>query len=52
MFPAALLGRIQVVPYFPLSDEMLGNIIRPQLNRIKKRVAENHKASSATATRW
>ncbi len=30
--------------YFPLSDEMLGNIIRLQLNRIKKRVAENHKA--------
>jgi len=44
VFPAALLGRIQVVPYFPLSDEMLGNIIRLQLNRIKKRVAENHKA--------
>lgn len=45
VFPAALLGRIQVVPYFPLSDEMLGNIIRLQLNRIKKRIAENHKAA-------
>ncbi|MEQ1593758.1 MAG: type VI secretion system ATPase TssH [Casimicrobium sp.] len=45
VFPAALLGRIQVVPYFPLSDEMLGNIIRLQLNRIKKRIAENHKAT-------
>jgi type VI secretion system protein VasG len=32
------------VPYFPLSDEMLGNIIRLQLGRIKKRIAENHKA--------
>ncbi len=44
VFPAALLGRLQVIPYFPLSDEMLGNIIRLQLNRIKKRIAENHKA--------
>ena len=45
VFPAALLGRIQTVPYFPLSDEMLGNIIRLQLGRIKERIAENHKAA-------
>ncbi len=44
VFPAALLGRIQTVPYYPLSDEMLGNIIRLQLGRIKKRILENHKA--------
>jgi type VI secretion system protein VasG len=44
VFPAALLGRLQVIPYYPLSDEMLGNIIRLQLNRIKKRIVENHKA--------
>ena len=44
VFPAALLGRLQVIPYFPLSDEMLGNIIRLQLGRIKKRIAENHKS--------
>jgi type VI secretion system protein VasG len=44
VFPAALLGRLQVIPYYPLSDEMLGNIIRLQLGRIKKRIAENHKA--------
>lgn len=44
VFPAALLGRLQVIPYYPLSDDMLGNIIRLQLNRIKKRVAENHKS--------
>jgi type VI secretion system protein VasG len=44
VFPAALLGRLQVIPYFPLSDEMLGNIIRLQLDRIKKRIAENHRA--------
>ncbi len=45
VFPAALLGRIQVIPYYPLSDEMLGNIIRLQLERIKRRVADNHQAS-------
>ena len=41
-FPAALLGRLVVVPYYPLSDEMMGNIVRLQLGRIKKRVAQNH----------
>jgi type VI secretion system protein VasG len=42
VFPAALLGRLVVVPYYPLSDEMMGNIVRLQLGRIGKRVAENH----------
>jgi type VI secretion system protein VasG len=43
VFPAALLGRLVVVPYYPLSDDMLANIIRLQLGRIKKRIAEQHK---------
>ncbi len=43
VFPAALLGRLVVIPYYPLSDDMLANIVRLQLARIKKRVAENHK---------
>ncbi len=42
VFPAALLGRLVVVPYYPLSDEMMGNIVRLQLGRIQKRVAQNH----------
>ena len=42
VFPAALLGRLVVVPYYPLSDEMMGSIVRLQLGRIKKRVAQNH----------
>ncbi len=41
-FPAALLGRLVVVPYYPLSDEMMGNIVRLQLGRISRRVQENH----------
>jgi len=43
IFPPALLGRLVTIPYYPLSDEMLGSIIRLQLGRIKKRIAENHK---------
>ncbi|MBV8378083.1 MAG: type VI secretion system ATPase TssH, partial [Verrucomicrobia bacterium] len=31
VFPAALLGRLVVIPYYPLSDEMLRSIIRLQL---------------------
>jgi type VI secretion system protein VasG len=43
VFPAALLGRLVVIPYYPLSDEMIANIIRLQLSRIEKRIAQNHK---------
>jgi type VI secretion system protein VasG len=42
VFPAALLGRIVTIPYFPLSETMLGQIVKLQLNRIKKRVEANH----------
>jgi len=42
-FPAALLGRMVTIPYYPLSDEMIGNIARLQLGRISKRIKESHK---------
>jgi type VI secretion system protein VasG len=41
-FPAALLGRIVVIPYYPLSDDMLGRIIRLQMDRIATRIAAHH----------
>jgi type VI secretion system protein VasG len=41
VFPAALLGRLVVIPYYPLSDAILRSIIRLQLGRIQKRVSEN-----------
>ena len=44
VFPPALLGRIVTIPYFPLSQDMLGKIIRLQLDRIVKRIKENHDA--------
>lgn len=43
VFPAALLGRIVTIPFFPLSDKMLHEIIRLQLGRIQKRITRNHK---------
>jgi len=42
VFPAALLGRMVVIPYYPLSDEMLKNIVRLQLDRISRRVLERY----------
>ena len=44
VFPPALLGRIVTIPYFPLSPDMLGGIVRLQLDRIRKRIADNHDA--------
>jgi type VI secretion system protein VasG len=43
VFPAALLGRLVTIPYYPLSDSMIGNIARLQLGRIAKRVSQNHR---------
>ena len=43
VFPPALLGRLVVVPYYPLNDEMIGAIARLQLGRIETRIRENHK---------
>ena len=44
-FKPALLGGLNIVPYFPLSDEVIRQIITLQLKRIGDRVRENHKAS-------
>ncbi len=42
IFPAALLGRLVTIPYYPLSPHMIAEITKLQLNRIKKRVGESH----------
>jgi type VI secretion system protein VasG len=42
VFPAALLGRLSVVPYFPLSDSMLARIVALQFDRIRSRLLANH----------
>jgi type VI secretion system protein VasG len=43
VFPPALLGRLVVIPYYPLNDEIIGMIARLQLGRIEKRIREHHK---------
>ncbi|MEA0737258.1 type VI secretion system ATPase TssH [Xanthomonas campestris pv. campestris] len=43
VFPSALLGRLVAIPYYPLSNDMLGQIVRLQLNRIKKRIEERYR---------
>jgi type VI secretion system protein VasG len=43
IFPPALLGRLVTIPYYPLSDEMLGKIVGLQLDRIKKRIEARYK---------
>jgi type VI secretion system protein VasG len=43
-FKPAFLGRVTLVPYFPLGDEVLKTIIQLQLDRIGRRVQENYRA--------
>jgi type VI secretion system protein VasG len=45
VFKPALLGRINVVPYYPLVDQVIRNIIKLQLKRVTDRVRENHRAA-------
>ncbi|PHM45515.1 chaperone [Xenorhabdus mauleonii] len=42
VFPAALLGRLLIIPYYPLSNEVMTQIVHLQLGRIQKRLLENH----------
>jgi type VI secretion system protein VasG len=43
-FKAAFLGRVIVVPYFPISPDIMRKIIELQLSRIRSRIKDNHKA--------
>ncbi|MEO0623012.1 MAG: type VI secretion system ATPase TssH [Pseudomonadota bacterium] len=42
VFPAALLGRLVTIPYYPLTPDMIAMISKLQLGRIQKRVQANH----------
>jgi type VI secretion system protein VasG len=44
IFKPALLGRMIVVPYYPISDDVMRQIIRLQLDHVAKRVKQNHAA--------
>jgi type VI secretion system protein VasG len=42
-FKPAFLGRMVIIPYFPVRDESLKRIVRLKLGRIKRRIEEAHK---------
>jgi type VI secretion system protein VasG len=42
IFKPAFLGRMVLVPYYPLRDEALKQIIQLKLGKIKRRLMENH----------
>lgn len=44
VFPAALLGRLSVIPYYPLGKDALNHIVDLKLKKIVKRVKENYRA--------
>jgi len=43
VFKPAFLGRLVVIPYFPIRDEALKKIIGLKLAKIQKRLSESHK---------
>jgi type VI secretion system protein VasG len=43
IFKPAFLGRMVVIPYFPIRDENLKKIVELKLGKIKRRMLENHK---------
>ncbi len=43
-FKPALLGRLKVLPFYPLSDAVLAEIVKLKLARIGERIARNHQA--------
>lgn len=43
VFPNALLNRLVVVPFYPISKEVLHRIIKLNLSRVQKRVKENQR---------
>jgi type VI secretion system protein VasG len=43
-FKPAFLGRVTIVPYFPLSEDIIKQIVKLQLNKIAKRVRDAYRA--------
>lgn len=47
IFKPAFLGRMIIIPFFPIRDESMKQIIRLKLGKIKNRLYENHKMELA-----
>ncbi len=41
-FQPAFLGRLVIIPYYPIRDENMKKIVRLKLGKIRKRILENH----------
>jgi type VI secretion system protein VasG len=44
-FKPAFLGRVTIVPFFPLTDDVMKKIVELQMGRVARRVRENYNAS-------
>jgi type VI secretion system protein VasG len=44
VFKPAFLGRTIVVPYYPITDDVMQQIVELQLGRVRARLRENHRA--------
>ena len=42
-FSTSMLARVTIVPYYPLTDEVVSNIIELKLKQIEERLKQNHK---------
>jgi len=45
VFKPAFLGRLVIIPYYPLRDEVLKQIVRLKLGKIQRRLLETHKVA-------
>lgn len=46
-FKPAFLGRMVIIPYFPVRDENLKQIVRLKLGKVRRRIAETHRVHLA-----
>ena len=45
IFKPAFLGRLVIIPYFPIRDEALKQIVRLKLGKVQRRLDETHRIS-------
>jgi type VI secretion system protein VasG len=43
IFKPAFLGRLVIIPYYPIRDEAMKKIIELKLGKVRRRLQENHK---------
>ena len=45
IFKPAFLGRMVIIPFFPVRDETLKTIVRLKIGKIQRRLQETHKVA-------